>query len=386
MDLMKDALSMRRAFQAIVFLAFAAFVSDPASACSNSASAPTGGGSTGAQIRASATIVCSKTAAGGSYFEVTIEKDGVLLSGTSIRVSISGTKSRQLTTTLPCSAGTYRTLSNGVVPSQGVNPVFSWSSPVQIVCSAHFTVPGTSTGLEAPGNVAYVGVTKNGTTTQELRVDYSTGGGNATAGVDYTPVSGTLIFPAGPTAQQLIVIPILDDPTIESVETFNLTLSNPTNGALLGLNGVGATTVISITDTDGPQTETISLADITLEGNNGGYTNQAVYQLTGNGDIYGYAVSCSPSCVGAWISPRTGMAKYQARAINNNCVNTGYVSLAFNTWYNLTTHPQWGLSLSSEAPNTASEMCSMTVQISAVSNPSVILSSAGVYFNLWTGP
>jgi hypothetical protein len=50
------------------------------------------------------------------------------------------------------------------------------------------------------------------------------------------------------------------------------------------------------------------------------------------------------------------------------------------------TSPQWGELLQSQDPTTVSDNCTVTVQISAVANPAVILDSATVSFNLWTGP
>jgi hypothetical protein len=65
-----------------------------------------------------------------------------------------------------------------------------------------------------------------------VSVDYSTGGGTATPGVRYTPVSGTLHFARNQTFAT-ITIPILDDAGIQGNQTFNLTLSNATNLATI---------------------------------------------------------------------------------------------------------------------------------------------------------
>jgi hypothetical protein len=133
---------------------------------------------------------------------------------------------------------------------------------------------------------------------------------------------------------------------------------------------------------------TININDVSLEGTTGTYNTQAIYQLTALGDVSGSAPSCTPSCgdMGDWITPKTNTGNYQARAINNGCTYTSGVSLAFNTWYSMTGAPQWGLNVSSVEPGTAGEACSMTIQITAVANPSVILDSATVSFNIWTGP
>ena len=60
----------------------------------------------------------------------------------------------------------------------------------------------------------------------------TTGVGSATAGLDYTPVSGTLTFQPGTTVQS-VTVATLGDILLEANETFQLAISNPSN-ALLG--------------------------------------------------------------------------------------------------------------------------------------------------------
>jgi Calx-beta domain-containing protein len=76
-------------------------------------------------------------------------------------------------------------------------------------------------------------VTRTGRINLSNSVDFATGGGTATPGADFTPVSGTLNFPSG-TKSRTFTIPILRDPISESTETVTLTLSNPTRGGVLG--------------------------------------------------------------------------------------------------------------------------------------------------------
>jgi len=78
-----------------------------------------------------------------------------------------------------------------------------------------------------------VKVTRTGDDSTSVSVDYATSNGTATAGSDYTATSGTLTFAPGELTK-LISIPITDDNLFENGnETFNLTLSNPTNSAVL---------------------------------------------------------------------------------------------------------------------------------------------------------
>ena len=59
----------------------------------------------------------------------------------------------------------------------------------------------------------------------------STSGNMATAGADYTPVSGTLTFAPGVTTQT-IAVATLNDLLLEPTETFQMVLSNPVNATL----------------------------------------------------------------------------------------------------------------------------------------------------------
>jgi hypothetical protein len=79
-----------------------------------------------------------------------------------------------------------------------------------------------------------------------VTIDYATHDGTATAGTDYTPVSGTLTFTAytaGATSQT-ITIPILNDLQIQNDKTFYLTLSNPLGGPGIGTNGTAEITIL----------------------------------------------------------------------------------------------------------------------------------------------
>lgn len=76
-----------------------------------------------------------------------------------------------------------------------------------------------------------------------VTVDYATSDGSATAGADYTAAAGTLVFGAGQTSKTFTV-DILNDTSDESNETVNLTLSNPTGGASLGVLNTALLTIV----------------------------------------------------------------------------------------------------------------------------------------------
>jgi hypothetical protein len=83
-------------------------------------------------------------------------------------------------------------------------------------------------------------------------VSYATSDGTATAGTDYTPVFGTVVFPPGST-NQTVVVSVHGDSLSESNETFFVTLSNSVNTDLTRPVAIG-----TITDNDSPPRVTIS--------------------------------------------------------------------------------------------------------------------------------
>jgi len=66
-----------------------------------------------------------------------------------------------------------------------------------------------------------------------ITVSYATVPGNATSGVDYLPVSGTVTFAPGEIFKTFTV-PILDDPYAELDEWFNISLSDPISATIRG--------------------------------------------------------------------------------------------------------------------------------------------------------
>ncbi len=85
--------------------------------------------------------------------------------------------------------------------------------------------------------------------TQEVTVAYATTGGTATAGSDYTAVSGTLTFAAGETRKE-VEITIKDDSAEDSGETFLFRLSSPTPSSLVSLSVAEATVTITNDEAD----------------------------------------------------------------------------------------------------------------------------------------
>ncbi|HSV16471.1 MAG TPA: Calx-beta domain-containing protein [Tepidisphaeraceae bacterium] len=131
----------------------------------------------------------------------------------------------------------HQTLSGNLTTNQSLP--FELSSPVLP------TITAADAGIAEPlaGNrVLAVAVTLSSAPAVDVTMQYTTADGTATAGLDYTAVSGTLTIPAGQTTGTILV-PILGDLLVENDETFNVVLSLPTNAELNTAGGADRATV-----------------------------------------------------------------------------------------------------------------------------------------------
>lgn len=127
----------------------------------------------------------------------------------------------------------------------GTGSLPSWNVELTSVSSTdntYLTNPSISVN-EADGSVT-VSVTRTGGGGDTATVQYATSGETATAGVDYTEVSGTLTFAPGETTKEF-TIPITNDSVNEPDETILVTLSDPTGNTTLGVNSTGTVTLIN---------------------------------------------------------------------------------------------------------------------------------------------
>ncbi len=94
-----------------------------------------------------------------------------------------------------------------------------------------------------------------------VTVNYSTANGSATAGSDYSALSGTLTFAAGETTKTIIV-PITGDTTVESNEAFTVNLAAASGATIVDGSAVG--TIVnndSAPPSDGDLAAHLTLAD-----------------------------------------------------------------------------------------------------------------------------
>jgi Ca2+-binding RTX toxin-like protein len=113
-------------------------------------------------------------------------------------------------------------------------------------------------------------------------VNFATANGTATAGSDYTGLSGTVNFASGETAKT-ITVAILNDTLVENPETFTVTLSGGTNVTIADAQGVG--TIVS-DDVAPPPPPTTAAPSIAINDVSAGETSGTiVFTLTRSGDL-----------------------------------------------------------------------------------------------------
>ncbi len=107
-------------------------------------------------------------------------------------------------------------------------------------------------------------VSLSGASTQNVSFTFATSNGTATAGSDYTATNVNRTINAGSTSTT-ITVPILEDQLDEPNETFNVTLSAPSNATIADGTGIG-----TITDNDDPAPlPTLSVNDVSVNENAG---------------------------------------------------------------------------------------------------------------------
>ncbi len=114
--------------------------------------------------------------------------------------------------------------------------------------SLQFTA-GTIAAAESAGSMVFT-VSRTGSTSGAISVNYATGSGSALAGSDFTATSGTLNWANGDGANKTITVPIANDGVTEDSETFTVTLSSPSpaggpTGAVLGSLSVATGLIVS---------------------------------------------------------------------------------------------------------------------------------------------
>lgn len=126
----------------------------------------------------------------------------------------------------------------------------SISLPITIVDNDSPLAVSGPTNIGEDAGFATIEVRRNDDGTNTVTVDYATGVGTATPGVDFTPVQGTLTFAPGETAKSF-TIPILNDGLVEGNETIPIEFSRATGGAAFDLEGhTESEWILTVNDND----------------------------------------------------------------------------------------------------------------------------------------
>jgi len=189
---------------------------------------------------------------------------------TSVNTNVNGDAT--INATFPVGLATGRVITATATDPNGNTSEFSAADPTTANGSVQFTV-SSSVVIEDVGTLTLT-VQRTGGTVGNLTVDYSTTDGTAIAGQDYTSASGTLNFTAGETSKT-IQIPIIDDTTTETNESFTVALRNNTSPET-----VGAPSTVFVTVQDRTTTPLISIANVSVVEGNPGTTSDAVFTIS----------------------------------------------------------------------------------------------------------
>ncbi|MGV2388022.1 MAG UNVERIFIED_CONTAM: hypothetical protein LVR29_05985 [Microcystis novacekii LVE1205-3] len=163
--------------------------------------------------------------------------------------------------------------------------------PIGINASAILSFSAATFRVNEDGTaIAPVTIERSGIITESVSVTLNLSNGTAIAGSDYNSSPRIGDIRPGETSKT-VTIPIVNDSQLEADETVNLTLSNPTVGAILGTQ---TTAVLTIINDDLPQPGTISFNSnsYTVNENNG----TASITLTRSGGSDGeVSVTLTPS-------------------------------------------------------------------------------------------
>jgi hypothetical protein len=168
----------------------------------------------------------------------------------------------------------------GAVESSGAPP------PPPMGGSLQFSASGAAVAENAGAVV--LTVTRTGSSSAPVSVNFATAGGSATSSVDFTPKYGTLAWAAGDLSPKTITIPIIDDVLVESSETFAVTLSNVGGGVI----GSPATETVTILDNDAPAPiAPATIYALTVYNNLLSFSSNAPGVITSNVPITGLAAN-----------------------------------------------------------------------------------------------
>ena len=183
------------------------------------------------------------TSTGNEVFTARVATNGVVLDISGVPMPGSGDVSAPALA--GGSAGKFLLVGEGFRrnSSQVGGSLFTPDAPA----ASLFVQFGAATSSVAEiGKFAKIKIALKGKYSGVVTVDFATADWTATAGLDYAPLAGRIVF-ANKKTSVIVTIPIIDDALTEGAEVIALRLENPTGGALLG---AASTAVLTIVDNE----------------------------------------------------------------------------------------------------------------------------------------
>jgi methionine-rich copper-binding protein CopC len=205
-------------------------------------------GATGVAVAVDPTVTFSEAVQAGTISFVLKDGNNNTIAATVTYDANTHTATLSPTADLTASSTYTLTVSSATDTAGNVmSAPVSWSftTAAASVATIGFNTPTISVNENA--GTATIIVTRSGNTSNAVSVNFATSDGTAVAGVNYTAASGTLNFGVGETSKTFVVT-VLDDGAVSDDLTVNLTLSSPTNGAVIS-GGLG-TAQLTIVNTD----------------------------------------------------------------------------------------------------------------------------------------
>jgi len=171
------------------------------------------------------------------------------------------------------------------------------------LCASTYSTSQTS------GSVSLT-VTRGGTPTGTISVEYATSNGTAVSGTDYTSRSGTLTWAENDATWRTINVPVSNSKPFAGSKTFHVVLSNPSPGTLLGSPG---SAVVSISGSASPLEGSLQLGapSYAVAQNAGALTVTANRTGGSSGAVsVGYATTNGTAIAGTDFKAATGVLQW----------------------------------------------------------------------------
>jgi hypothetical protein len=121
---------------------------------------------------------------------------------------------------------------------------FEYVAPVVIPPNDTIDFSSATYAINENDGTVQITLTRSGATTGQVSITVALTDGTANAPSDYNNTPITVTFNSGQTVQN-IFIPLVDDTVLETNETFNLALINPTGGATIGTQSNAVVTIVN---------------------------------------------------------------------------------------------------------------------------------------------